>query len=353
MHQRTCIFVVVLSFLFLLTDDAQAWRWRSRGNRGYASSGSLQVAPKVDDESSEYEALRVYYSYEKATAPEVAFPDKIRLFLRIMDDGVLKAAEPIVAEVKLTDLSDSRKRAAKFCPVSLDRTSDADCTLGTIEVGNDAGETILGPAKVYRLFVNLHRKSDQYGKESALGYVRGPYYIATSGASHLEQARQQIAMRTFKEWYYTERGWRSTERYPMDCHAFYLWATGSHTVGASHGRSNLGRLFAGRTPYRNGGEIDDLMKQGPIHGDYVRIPGHTFMLLALDAATNRVWTMEANFNRSIEVAIRSVNSGWTVGHLAEEHIRPELFAVNASRAGTQSPQPLALGNNAAERPLIP
>jgi hypothetical protein len=38
-----------------------------------------------------------------------------------------------------------------------------------------------------------------------------------------------------------------------------------------------------------------------------------------------VWTMESNFNRTIEVAIRPVGSEWTVGHLVDEHIRPGLF----------------------------
>ena len=62
------------------------------------------------------------------------------------------------------------------------------------------------------------------------------------------------------------------------------------------------------------------MKNGPIHGDYVRIPGRTFMLLAYDDSQNRVWTMEGNYGHSIEVAIRPVGSGWQVGHLAEEHV---------------------------------
>jgi hypothetical protein len=53
------------------------------------------------------------------------------------------------------------------------------------------------------------------------------------------------------------------------------------------------------------------------------------MLLAYDAKQNCVWTMESNFNRTIEVAIRPANSGWTVGHLADEHIRPGLFTTGA------------------------
>lgn len=66
-----------------------------------------------------------------------------------------------------------------------------------------------------------------------------------------------------------------------------------------------------------------LTKDGPIRGDYVRVPEHTFMLLAYDRKLGRVWTMEGNFNRTIVITLRPVGSGWTVGHLQDEHIRPE------------------------------
>ena len=118
-----------------------------------------------------------------------------------------------------------------------------------------------------------------------------------------------------------QRGWPRDGGYRMDCHAYYLWATGFCTKGARYGQADLDALFSGQTPYRGGSQIDEVAKDDPIHGDYVRIPGHTFMLLAYDANLGRVWTMEANFGHTIEIAIRSVGSGWEVGHLAEEHIR--------------------------------
>ncbi|MDA1053984.1 MAG: hypothetical protein O3C40_26340 [Planctomycetota bacterium] len=49
------------------------------------------------------------------------------------------------------------------------------------------------------------------------------------------------------------------------------------------------------------------------------------MLLSHDAEKGHVWTMEANFNNTIEICIRSVDSGWAVGHLEPDHIRPDLF----------------------------
>ena len=320
--------VLVLSFLFMLTDHAQAWpkRRRARATYRYSGDGLTQIAPKVDQGAEDYRALQVYYNYDRANAQQMAFPDRIRVFLLVRDENVLNAKHEIVAEVKVTDLSDYQTTCLKWCPVSLDRNPKGDYHFGFFDLTNqEKEESILEPARVYRLFVTLHRESEEYGKESALGRVPGPYYVATSGETHLDRARQQIVMRTFKEWYYRQRGWQSDEYYPMDCHAYYLWATGFCTVGATDGRADLGELFGSRTGYQNGSEIPELAGKGPIHGDYVRKPGHTFMLLSHDVKLNHVWTMEGNFNSTVEVAIRSVNSGWTVGHLADEHIRPRLF----------------------------
>jgi hypothetical protein len=223
-------------------------------------------------------------------------------------------------------LSDRQASCVRYCPVSFDDSTSSEYKLGTFEIENPSGEPpIVQPARIYRLFVNLHRESAEYGPQTVLGKVVSPYYVATSGDNRLDRARQHIAMRTFKEFYFAQQGWRSEERYPMDCYAYYMWATGSCTVGAHNGHTILDRLFGHRRPFHHGGEIVNLSRRGAIHGDYVRIPGHSFMLLAYDAQAGHVWTMEGNFNSTIEVVVRSVSSGWTVGHLVEEHIRPGLF----------------------------
>jgi hypothetical protein len=193
-------------------------------------------------------------------------------------------------------------------------------------------------AKVYRLFVNLHRRSAEYGRDTAIGKLALPYYVATAGETRLGRARRHIAMRTFKEFYYAQQGWASEERYPMDCYAYYTWATGSCTVGARNGFAILDRLFGGRRPFQQGGVIGTLAESEPIHGDYVRMPGHSFMLLAYVPGSGHVWTMEGNFNRTIEIVIRSVDPGWSVGHLAEEHVQPELFEVSQASAAENEPQ---------------
>jgi hypothetical protein len=344
--------LLLLTCLLFVADDARAWplRFRSNSNRNYGgSSGGVRVAPKADPDSAGHRPLRVYYGYERAKELDVALADRIRVFLRVRDEQVANAKDGLVAEVKLTDLSNSATTHVKWCPVSFEGNAAVQNEeLASFEVANEKDESVIQPQKVYRLFVNLHRKSDRYGEDTMLGRVPGPYYVATSGGTLLQQARQQIAMRTFREWYCTERGWPRDRGYRMDCHAYYLWATGFCTVGSSYGQANLGRLFRGRTPYRGGSEIGDLPKDDPIHGDYVRIPGHTFMLLAYDENLGRVWTMEGNFGSSIEIAIRSVGSGWQVGHLAEEHIRPDAFEATPenergeSLVATENPEQPAI-----------
>ena len=80
-----------------------------------------------------------------------------------------------------------------------------------------------------------------------------------------------------------------------------------------------------------GGHIPELRGEGPIHGDDVRMPGHSFMLLSYDAERGQVWTMEGNFNRSVEVVVRTVRPSWQVGHWPDRHILPNRFRIFPGR----------------------
>ena len=350
MYRRVCIWSCLLFVtLCAVTETDAAPRRRYSRNYYYNynySYGWTQVAPKLDDESDAYQRLGVYYDYDITSSDTEAYTDRIRVAFEIRDEAILQSNEPLVAEVKLTDVTNYDTTHVRYVPVNLQPADDEGHRIGTFELTNGPERVpLINPATIYRLFINLHREAADFGPSSAWGRVPSPYYVATSGDTDLQRARQKIVMRTFKEWYYTERGWRSNERYPMDCHAYYMWATGICTVGASNGWTNLGQLFGGDVPYHNGSHIPGLMEASPIHGDYVRKPGHTFMLLAYDEERGHVWTMEANFNHTIEVVIRSVGSGWTVGHLQPEHIREDLFEVSYDAAAMNS------GNMAAATPV--
>jgi hypothetical protein len=336
-------FVLAFSLIAVFDQSADAFprRFSRRSSTSYGSGGVRNVAPTADAASTSYRQLNALYSYDKAMEEDVAFTDRIRVFLLVRDEQILKSPEAVVAEVKLTDLSNSTKSHVVHCPVTF-QPSTNDYQLAVFDVANTPDQDpVVQPAKVYRMFINLHRKSDKYNQESVFGKVNIPYYVATADDNRIGRARQHIAMRTFKEFYYAENGWASRENYPMDCYAYYTWATGSCTVGAQNGRAVLGRLFGGRRPYAPGGAISTIAQRGAIHGDYAQIPGHHFMLLAYDPETRNVWTMEGNFNSTIKIVIRAVDSSWTIGHLEEEHVNPLLFqASRVAATEATSPPPL-------------
>jgi hypothetical protein len=322
-YRRLVVSLTLFATVMLLfVDTANALRWRRRTR--YSTGGYKLVASTRDEGSADYRELSVYYDYDQAGSKDVAFSEKVRVFLMLHDEEFQNVEQPLIAEVKLTDMSKPETTHILHYPVLLSRNSDDKYTHGVIDVTNNGlDETIVKAGTVYRLFVNLHHKSEKYDAKSVVGCVPTPYYVATSGDSAIEKARQHIVMRTFREWYCTQRGWSRCGEYVMDCHDYYRWATGSCTVGASSGRANLGRLFNGR--YRNGGHIKTLTEETMIHADYVRMPGHTFMLLAYDPERHEVLTMEGNYGRSIAVVVRSVSSGWQVGHLEQDNLRPDLF----------------------------
>lgn len=382
MARKLSLLMLAFLALVLLTEDCALgiprWRRRSYGGGG----GSVQVAVKNPAALAEYPEVGASYNYNRARRDDVAFTDRIRMFVEIHDADVLASTEPLVAEVRLTDLSNSEHDRIVFVPVALEEIADSESRLGVFEIANtespiqngaaqkgptqkdananatqkaspespvaDNKETqksptqkadeqpLVSPESVYRAFVILHRRAPQYDKKTAWGRLRGPYYVATSGETQLAKARHHIVMRTFKEFYYTERGWRRDENSPLDCHAYYRWATGSCTKGSSYGYANLEWLF---DRYHGGGDVADLAEKEAIHADYVRIPGHTFMLLDYDTHLNQVWTMESNFNYTVEVALRPPGSSWTVGHLDASHIREDMFrpeTVDGGGAGEEN-----------------
>ena len=89
---------ITLTLLFILAsiliDSAHAWPFRrARRNR---SGGVKQVAPKRDEASADYRSLRASYDYNRASAPEAALSDRIRVFISVHDQNVLAAKEQIV-----------------------------------------------------------------------------------------------------------------------------------------------------------------------------------------------------------------------------------------------------------------
>lgn len=316
--------------------DAQLFRRRrnANGNTTYNSYGNTYSQPigAGIDASPELRSLDAVYDYDLGKKRDAAFGDKVDVHLRIADTEVLESKRPIVAEISVADLRDDDKTVTCFAPVSINYEEKGQYKPATFSISNeDAKPAVLAPASVYQMTVKLHRQSERYNRKTALGEMSFPYYVATPGESRLDKARQQIVMRTFREWYYAKQGWQTDEYYAMDCYAFYMWATGFCTRGATNGHTNLWLLFDATTPFHSGSEITGLAKKHAIHGDYVRMPGHSFMLLAHDSDEGKVWTMEGNYGATIEIVTRYVDPGWTVGHLHQRHLRRGMF--RARRGG--------------------
>ena len=318
-----------------------------------------QIATKVDPDVPVINPLPVSFHYDPVIREERLFDGSIRVHLCLGLDNADSMRGPLVAEVHLTDLRHSSRTHVRYVPLVIDRDvfrGDSARLASSpqpesvknardnsayqfhvvryahFDLENRGWEApLLAPARVYRLFVHLHREAESQGPHTRLGQVPYPFYTATSGSTRLDRARKTIVMRTFKEFYYRLNGWQTGEKYPMDCYAYYMWATGFCTVGNQNGRTQLHNLFDKENPYTLGSHIPELSGEGPIHGDYVRVPGHSFMLLSYDAQRGQVWTMEGNFNSTVEVVVRKVSPHWQVGHLRDRHIIPNLFRVFPDR----------------------
>ena len=346
-HLRIAFGLLILGSFAVFTADAQE------------TTFSKQIATKVDPEASTINPLPVSFYYDPVIGEERLFDGSLRVHLCLGLDHADQLRGPLVAEVRLTDLRHSGRTHVRYVPLVIDRDvfrgngaapasspnpvsqetnkDNQDYQFRVVryahfDLDNRSWEApLLAPARVYRLFVHLHRKEASQGEHTRLGQVPYPYYTATSGSTRLDRARKKIVMRTFKEFYYRLNGWRTGENYPMDCYAYYMWATGFCTVGSQNGRTQLHNLFDKQNPYNLGSHIPELSGEGPIHGDYVRVPGHSFMLLSYDPERGQVWTMEGNFNSTVEVVVRKVSPGWQVGHLRDRHIVPNLFGIFPDR----------------------
>jgi hypothetical protein len=329
--------VLIFATLTILTSTNESFARRRYYNDSYTTNVGVttsylkRVAPLGDPGSANYPIVRVTYDYDFANSFDVAFKDKIRVFLRVDKKFISETSGRIVAEVKLTNLNNYQTTHVRFVPVSIAPAAGEQFATAVFDVTNDSGQKLVRPSTVYRLFVNLHRESHVYGNQSIIGRLALPYYVATGGETRLQRARQQIVMRTFREFYYRKNGWRTGEHYPMDCYAYYMWATGFCTTGAENGRTKLDKLFTNDVPYHNGSQIPTISIKNTIHGDYVRKPGHSFMLLSYDPELKHVWCMEGNFRNTVEVVVRSVSSSWQVGHLRDGHIRLDVFPIVPSR----------------------
>ena len=145
------------------------------------STRSRRVAPKFDSNSSDFRKLLVNYSYLHALQEEMAFADRLHVVMSVWEEQIVNSCEDLVPEVRLTDLSECDVTHTIYLPVTITQPADVQYVLAEFDITNpDGEESLLEPAKVYRLSGNLHRVTEQHGGDRAWGHVPLPYYVATS-----------------------------------------------------------------------------------------------------------------------------------------------------------------------------
>ena len=228
--------------------------------------------------------LKIDYNY--AQAAKDAAMDQTTIALRVRDDRLSSASKPI-AELEIIDLQDYDNNRVVTSPMVLSGDKDA-----RIEVKG------LNPNKVYQIWVNIYNQETETAQKTAVGYVPLPYYWVTNGPNPGDAKRQNVVRKSLQRYYYARKGWAGN----MDC-----WQFCKHYSAEDFPRWNR------RTHY--GSSIPALASQGPIHGDYVRIPDyHSFLILSYNKKKNIVWSVEGNFGSTIEVIQRRLNSSWRVSH---------------------------------------
>lgn len=183
------------------------------------------------------------------------------------------------------------------------------------------------PGNIYRLYVVLYDMSNPSSPKS-LGSFAQPYYLATednSGA--INRSRVRIAMRTFSEYHDWEnnrfdrsKGYANDPGYGW-CHMYYNWAVKEQLKSTQdHSYYNTSDWQQFNSYYANPGEVVTKSTQGSIMGDFIRLDGHSAMLIAYDTHLNMVWTIEGNFNSRVEIHKRPISGFW-YGHLVDGMVR--------------------------------
>jgi hypothetical protein len=228
----------------------------------------------------ELTALSVTYDYQAAIAQPAA--DQATIVLNVDQSRI---PETFAVQVYLEDLSQPSANRDLVLPLT--------ATDGKAQITLEG----LHPNRAYRAFVNVYRAAHTDESE-ALGYVPFPYYFATTADDEESLKRFRVVMNAVHHYYRARRG---TDR-NMDC-----WAFTRRYAGAEF--TNWNR----RNHY--GQDIPQLAQTGSILGDYVRIPDyHSLLLLAYDAENDKVWSVEGNFNSTIEIGVRSSYRSWWLTH---------------------------------------
>jgi|GEM_PF-1605831 len=245
-------------------------------------AAAQQVASRVHSEQQGLTPLNLTYDFEKMRNAETAAQNLVVLNL-----NNFSATDQASASVIVENLADKSKNFRKSFP--LERLSETQAAIHLTDIEQH---------KVYRLWITLHKAGEEPTRANALGYVRMPLYYVSWSPDAGHEKRRLATTNALHHYYSAKMGWSGN----MDCWAFTQRYLGPHFPSWNR-----------QTHY--GSHLPGLQASGSIIGDYVRIPDyHSLIVLAHDTATGMVWSVEGNFNSTIEVVTRYQFSNWWVTH---------------------------------------
>jgi hypothetical protein len=246
-----------------------------------ATSFAKNIAPILHPEQKGMKALNVVYDF--ARMKDADFADRNQLALKF---NSLPTREGLNARLIIEDLQNRRNDMRQTAEIELGPKGTA-----TIQLHE------LREHRFYRIWITLHRADGEASRANALGYVRIPFYLM-SWSPDRDLEKRRLAVTDALEHYYLAKLGKAGN---MDCWQFT--------------KRYLGPFFPGwNKPNTTGKSLASLAAQGTIAADYVRIPDyHSLILVARDTA-GTVWSIEGNFNNTIEVTTRNDYAHWRVTH---------------------------------------
>jgi hypothetical protein len=247
-----------------------------------SSALGQQVASRIHSEQQGLAALNLTYDFEKMKNPELAAQNLI-----IMNLNGYGATDRAAANVIVENLADKSKNFRKSFP--LERISETQVAIHLTDIE---------PHKVYRLWITLHKAGKEPTRANALGYVRMPHYLVSWSPDGAHERRRLATINAVQHYYSAKMGWWGN----MDCWAFTQRYLGPHFPSWNR-----------QTHY--GSNLPNLQVTSSVIGDYVRIPDyHSLIVLAYDVTSGIIWSVEGNFNSTIEVVTRNQFNNWWVTH---------------------------------------
>lgn len=258
--------------------------------------------------------IAVAYDYAGVLSRDSQTAAVIRL---VLQGGPLKASRRVLFSGSLLNLNNSSIRVPVEREVDVAEGGIVDFTVSGLD-----------PETIYRLEkASLADASGGLVAPPNAVQISHQFHVATVGDSALSKARRRMVLRAVAESYDWDHGnYDGSKGYANGswCDRFYTWAA-QHDFKVANPYSAKS-FFSRHGSLGNSGRVPGLAARGSVMGDFVRYEGssqgtHTFMILAYDQATRMVWTVEGNFNSSVERLTRRLGSGWWHGQLVDSQVR--------------------------------